>query len=127
VARGLDKVKLALDERRVRIAQDLDLQRIVRENTTGVKELLLQLDAIKTESFRGKLQAFCLQRKRCGKTTGGLFRYYRRQLRERFKFFYQALAPELELYRCGWVTRSLSSVHAQRLRAIGQSQSVRHV
>ena len=57
-ARGLDKLKTAIDDRHVKIAQDLDLQRIVRENTTGVRELLLQLDAIRSALFRGELQGF---------------------------------------------------------------------
>ena len=34
---------------------DTELKRIVRENRTGVCELILQLDALRTESFRKKL------------------------------------------------------------------------
>jgi ABC-type lipoprotein release transport system permease subunit len=100
VARGLDKLRLAIEERRVKIATDLDLQRIVRENTTGVKELLLQLDAIKTESFRIKLQRFLHSSETdVGKLLSAFFATNDANFRERYRFFYDALAPELELYR----------------------------
>jgi ABC-type lipoprotein release transport system permease subunit len=100
VARGLDKLKLAIDERRSKITQDLDLQRIVRENTTGVKELLLQLDAIKTESFRKKLQGYLHSTQPdVGKLLAAFFATTDQNFQERYRYFYEQLAPELELYR----------------------------
>jgi ABC-type lipoprotein release transport system permease subunit len=99
-ARGLDKLKLAIDERQSSIAKDPDLQRIVRENTTGVKELLLQLDAIKTDSFRSKLQEFLHSTENdVGKLLATFFATTDQNLHERYDFFYASLAPELELYR----------------------------
>ena len=99
-ARGLDKLKLALEQRQQTIATDLDLQRIVRENSSGVKELLLQLDAIKTASFRTKLQAFLKSSEPdVGKLLALFFKTTDANFNERYKFFYDKLAPELELYR----------------------------
>ena len=55
-AHRLDKIKEARDQRSQKIAKDPELQRFVRENSTQVREILLQLDAPKTALFRGKLQ-----------------------------------------------------------------------
>jgi ABC-type lipoprotein release transport system permease subunit len=99
-ARGLDKLKLARDNRKQLIAQDQDLQRIVRENTTGVRELLLQLDDVKTELFREKLQSLLGSTESdVGKLLAQFFSTTDENLDERYKFFYAELAPQLELYR----------------------------
>jgi ABC-type lipoprotein release transport system permease subunit len=99
-ARGLDKLQQALDDRGQKIATDPDLQRIVRENTSGVRELLLQLDPISTESFRKKLQGFLhSQENDVGKLLAAFFKTDDKNFHERYRFFYDALAPELELYR----------------------------
>lgn len=99
-ARGLDKLKLARDNRKQRIATELDLQRIVRENTTGVRELLLQLDAVKSDQFREKLQKFLGSSEAdLGKLLASFFATTDDNLDERYKFFYAELAPQLELYR----------------------------
>jgi ABC-type lipoprotein release transport system permease subunit len=99
-ARGLDKLKLAVDERRFKIADDPDLQRIVRENTTGVKELLLQLDGVKTADFRTKLQAFLHSSEAdVGKLLSAFFNTNDKNFHERYDYFYKSLAPALELYR----------------------------
>jgi ABC-type lipoprotein release transport system permease subunit len=99
-ARGLDKLKLAHDVRKQKIAEDQDLQRIVRENTTGVRELLLQLDEVKTEMFREKLQKLLGSTENdVGKLLSQFFATTDDNLDERYKFFYAELAPQLELYR----------------------------
>jgi ABC-type antimicrobial peptide transport system permease subunit len=99
-ARGLDKIREARDVRQQRIATDLDLQRIVRENTTGVRELLLQLDAIKSDSFRTKLQGFLgSSQDDLGALLSAFFKTDDRNFDARYRFFYKQLAPELELYR----------------------------
>jgi ABC-type lipoprotein release transport system permease subunit len=99
-ARGLDKIKEARDERHFTIAEDLDLQRIVRENTLGVRELLLQLDAIKSDLFRAKLQRFLRsQQTDLGSLLAEFFKTDDRSFDARYRFFYKELAPELELYR----------------------------
>ncbi|HET6335219.1 MAG TPA: FtsX-like permease family protein [Polyangiales bacterium] len=99
-ARGLDKLKLARDNRKQLIAEDQDLQRIVRENTTGVRELLLQLDDVKTVLFREKLQSLLGSTESdVGKLLAQFFNTTDENLDERYKFFYAELAPQLELYR----------------------------
>lgn len=99
-ARGLDKLKSAIDERHVKIAQDLDLQRIVRENTTGVRELLLQLDAIRSDRFRQKLQGFLHSSETdVAKLLASFLATDDKNFHERYDFFYRELAPDLELYR----------------------------
>src|SRR6185312_9692595 len=55
-ARRLDKIKEGVDSQGETIATDPDLKRMVRENTSQVREILLQLDAPKTIDFRAKLQ-----------------------------------------------------------------------
>jgi ABC-type lipoprotein release transport system permease subunit len=99
-ARGLDKLRLAIDDKHAKIAQDPDLQRIVRENTNGTKELLLQLDAIKTASFRTKLQGFLgSSEPELSKLLALFFATDDANFHDRYAFFYDKLAPELELYR----------------------------
>jgi ABC-type lipoprotein release transport system permease subunit len=99
-ARDLDKIKEARDVKHYEIAKDLDLQRLVRENTTGVRELLLQLDAIKTARFRAKLGAFLHSDETdVGKLLAAFFKTDDGNFDERYKFFYAELAPDLELYR----------------------------
>jgi ABC-type lipoprotein release transport system permease subunit len=99
-ARGLDKLKLARDVRKQTIAKDQDLQRIVRENTTGVRELLLQLDEVKNALFQEKLQKLLdSSESDVGKLLAKFFATTDENFDERYKFFYAELAPELELYR----------------------------
>lgn len=99
-ARGLDKLKLARDVRKQTIAKDQDLQRIVRENTTGVRELLLQLDEVKNDLFRQKLQKLLGSTEAdVGKLLALFFATTDENFDERYQFFYRELAPQLELYR----------------------------
>ena len=99
-ARGMDKLKNAIEDRHVHIAEDAELQRIVRENTTGIRELLLQLDAIKTERFRTKLQGFLhSDESDVAKLLTSFFATTDANFRDRYAFFYRELAPQLELYR----------------------------
>ncbi len=99
-ARGLDKIREARNVQHQEIAKEPDLARIVRENTTGVRELLLQLDAIKTARFRGKLEAFLNSDERdVGKLLSEFFKMDDGSFDQRYQFFYKELAPDLELYR----------------------------
>jgi ABC-type lipoprotein release transport system permease subunit len=99
-ARGLDKIKDARENRHAKIAEDEELARLVREGSRQVKELLLQLDAPKTDLFRAKLQA------ELGSTeekVGALLEQFLTltddNFDRRYDFFYRELAPSLELYR----------------------------
>jgi ABC-type lipoprotein release transport system permease subunit len=99
-ARGLDKIREGLVDRGVTIAGDAELQRLVRENSTQVKELLLQLDAPKTALFRNKLQGVLGSTEEdVGKLLGQFLNTTDENFQARYAFFYQELAPSLELYR----------------------------
>jgi ABC-type lipoprotein release transport system permease subunit len=99
-ARRLDKIKLGRDERGARIAKEPELQRFVKENSTQVREILLQLDGPKTEDFRQKLQT------KLSSSENDVARLLSQFLRtddanfdDRYRFFYEQLAPALQLYR----------------------------
>jgi len=99
-ARRLDKLKIARDERGERIAKDAELQRFVRENSTQVREIILQLDAPKTTLFRQRLQAkLGSSEPEVAKLLSELFKTTDENFDDRYKFFYEQLAPSLELYR----------------------------
>ncbi len=102
-ARRLDKIKEAKELRGETIAKSEELQRFVRENTAQVREVLLQLDALKTATFRGKLQKELGLAADPKAELGGLLAKFfatdDANFQERYDFFYRELAPDLELYR----------------------------
>ena len=99
-ARRLDKIKQARDDRGAKIAKDPELQRFVKENSNQVREILLQLDAPKTDLFRQKLQAKLSSRETdVAKLLSELFRTDDASFDDRYRFFYDELAPSLQLYR----------------------------
>ncbi|HEY0714861.1 MAG TPA: FtsX-like permease family protein, partial [Polyangia bacterium] len=99
-ARRLDKIKIGIEDRGVTIAKDPELQQFVRDNTTQVRELLLQLDGRKTKLFREKLQAELGSKEAdVGKLLSTFLNVTDENFAKRYKFFYEQLAPSLELYR----------------------------
>ena len=102
-ARRLDKIKEAKDLRGETIAKSEELQRFVRENTQQVREVLLQLDALKTATFRAKLQKELSlpsdPKADLGVLLATFFATDDANFQERYDFFYRELAPDLELYR----------------------------
>jgi len=73
-ARRLDKIREGVESQGETIATDPDLQRMVRENVSQVREILLQLDAAKTTDFRAKLQrALGSQESDVGKLLAAFF------------------------------------------------------
>jgi ABC-type lipoprotein release transport system permease subunit len=99
-ARRLDQIKEGIEARGETIAGNLDLQRLVRENVSQVREILLQLDATKTTDFRGKLQRELGSKETdVAKLLAAFFQTDDQNLRARHEFFYRELAPSLELYR----------------------------
>ena len=99
-ARGLDKIFDARSNRGKKIATDEELQRLVREASTQVKELLLELDAPKTKLFREKLQAVLHSSEAdVGKLLSVFLNANDDNFDARYAFFYKELAPSLELYR----------------------------
>jgi len=99
-ARRLDQLKEGIEARGEKIATDPDLSRMVRENVAQVREILLQLDAVKTADFRSKLQReLGSQESDVGKLLAAFFQTDDQNLLPRYDFFYKELAPSLELYR----------------------------
>ena len=99
-AHRLDKMKQARDERGEQIAKDPELQRFVKQNSTQVREILLQLDAPKTADFRQKLQRkLKSQDGDVARLLTEFFRMDDANFDERYRFFYDELAPALQLYR----------------------------
>jgi len=99
-ARRMDKIKEGVESQGETIATDLDLQRMVRENVSQVREILLQLDAAKTADFRAKLQReLGSNEKDVGKLLATFFQVTDQNFRQRYDFFYKELVPSLELYR----------------------------
>ena len=99
-ARNLDKIHEARTNRGVTIAKDDELKRLVREASTQVKELLLELDAPKTRLFLSKLQSELHSTEGdVGKLLSQFLNTTDDNFDERYAFFYRELAPSLELYR----------------------------
>ncbi|MEO5767812.1 MAG: FtsX-like permease family protein [Polyangia bacterium] len=99
-ARRLDKIKQARDDRGTTIAKDSELQRFVKENSSQVREILLQLDAPKTVIFREKLQRKLGSGETdVGKLLSAFFRTDDANFEDRYHLFYDELAPLLQLYR----------------------------
>jgi ABC-type lipoprotein release transport system permease subunit len=99
-ARRLDKIKDGLENRGKKIATDLELQRFVKENSSQVREILLQLDKPKTDLFRQRLQKeLGSQEQDVAKLLAGFLKTDDQNFQGRYKFFYDQLAPSLDLYR----------------------------
>jgi ABC-type lipoprotein release transport system permease subunit len=99
-AHRLDKIKDARDQGGRKIAGDTELQRFVHENSTQVREILLQLDAPKNALFRRELQQeLGSSEADTGKLLTAFFQTDDRNFDQRYAFFYKELAPSLDLYR----------------------------
>ena len=99
-AHRLDVIHDALLKRGKKIATDSDLQRLVKQNATEVKEIILQLDGPQTAVFRTKLQKeLGSQENEVSKLLAEFFRVDDGNIMPRYKFFYDELAPSLTLYR----------------------------
>jgi ABC-type lipoprotein release transport system permease subunit len=100
-ARRLDQIKDMRDRRGKRIAKDEELQRWVRDNGHGIREILLQLDDVEAEAvaaaLRGALGApaaaplpALLER---------LFATSDADFDEKYRIFYEVVAPRIRLYK----------------------------
>ncbi len=99
-AHRLDVIHDAILKRDKAIATDPDLQRLVKQNATEVKEIMLQLDSQQTDAFRAKLQKeLASQESDVSKLLAEFFRVDDGNIIRRYKFFYDELAPSLTLYR----------------------------
>jgi len=96
----LDNIKQERDVNKKRIADDPQLQRWVKENQTQTREILFQLDPIKTRLATERLQkALGSQEPSLEKLLSAFFTTTDENFDERYQRFYADLAPLLELYR----------------------------
>jgi ABC-type lipoprotein release transport system permease subunit len=98
-ARRLDKLKDARANGRL-IATDDELKRFVKENRAQTRDLVLQLDDLKTAEATKRLQGYLKSTE--GDLTTLLSTFFDttdENLEDRHRFFYEQLAPLVELYR----------------------------
>lgn len=101
-ARRLDKIKEARAESGRTIASDPELQRFVKSNVDQTQELVLQLDPLKTQQAVERLQKFLGSSDTdISKLLGLFFQTDDANFDARYGFFYEQLAPLLQLYRIG--------------------------
>lgn len=100
-ARRLDKIRDAREAgRRLSDESDKELQRFLKENISQTREIVLQLDGIKTRAAIGKLNALLKKNEtELAPLLSELFKTTDENFDERYKFFYAELAPMLSLYR----------------------------
>jgi ABC-type lipoprotein release transport system permease subunit len=98
-ARRLDKIKDARDLQRRRIAGDEELSRFVRENSTQLRDIQLQLDPIQAEEAARRLrQALQSSQVELPKLLAELFTTSDADFDQKYRIFYDQLAPLLQLY-----------------------------
>jgi ABC-type lipoprotein release transport system permease subunit len=98
-ARRLDKIKEARDLNGRRIAKDEELQRWVKENTGQTRDILLQLDPVRTREAVRRLQAALgSQEADPAKLVAALLDTDDANFDARYRIFYAELAPLLQLY-----------------------------
>jgi len=98
-ARRLDKIKEARDLHGRRIAKDEELQRWVKENAGQTRDILLQLDPVKTRLAVERLQqALGSTDPDPGRLVAALLSTDDGNFDDRYRVFYQQLAPLLQLY-----------------------------
>jgi ABC-type lipoprotein release transport system permease subunit len=118
-ARRLDQVKDARDRRGKTIAEDEQLARWVKDNRSGLREILLQLDPVQAEETAGALRAAlggaadaALAPQGAPKTERGfaagtdlepllvrLFATTDADFDEKYRIFYDVVAPRIRLYK----------------------------
>jgi ABC-type lipoprotein release transport system permease subunit len=102
-ARRLDQIKDARDRRGKEIARDEQLQRWVKENRGGTREILLQLDPLRAEAVAADLRAAL------GGAAGRdealepllarLFDTSDADFEAKYRVFYDVVAPRIRLYK----------------------------
>jgi len=100
-ARRLDQLEDAKDRRGKKIAKDEEMQRWVRENRSGLREILLQLDPVRAEEVASDLRAGlgAPADEDLEKLLARLFDTTDENLHRHRALFYSAVAPRLRLYQ----------------------------
>jgi ABC-type lipoprotein release transport system permease subunit len=99
-ARRLDQIKDARDRRGKTIAKDEELQRWVRENRGGIREILLQLDPVRAEEVARELRAplGAPPVEQLEPLLARLFATTDETFDAHHRLFYDVVAPRLRLY-----------------------------
>lgn len=98
-ARRLDKIRDARANGRV-IATDDELKRFVKENRTQTREIVLQLDGLKTEAVRRELQwALEATDEEVDVLLSKLLDTTDENFDVRYRQFYELVVPQVQLYR----------------------------
>jgi ABC-type lipoprotein release transport system permease subunit len=99
-ARRLDKIREALQDEGKKISGDPDLQLMVKQNKTQTREIVLQLDPLSARQVSARLAGFLGSKEtELPKLLSSLFDTDDSNFLTRYRFFYDELAPRLELYR----------------------------
>ncbi|MDC0706909.1 FtsX-like permease family protein [Stigmatella sp. ncwal1] len=99
-ARRLDLIHEALTVKGRRIAEDPELRRYVARNQKQVREILFQLDDLKTQELVSRLQRrLGVGEQEPGKLLALLLNTNDDNFLERYQIFYSEVAPLLALYR----------------------------
>jgi ABC-type antimicrobial peptide transport system permease subunit len=99
-ARRLDKIKEAITESGKKIADDPDLQLMVKQNKTQTREFMLQLDPQSAQTARTALQKVLSSKtQELSKLLSELFDTNDQNFLERYEIFYKEIAPLVQLYR----------------------------
>ncbi len=100
IAHRLDQINEALTEQSKKIATDPDLQLMVKQNRTQTRELVLQLDPLTTQKVVTNIQGFLKSEEKDLHTLlNALFDTNDENFAARYQFFYDSIAPLIELYR----------------------------
>jgi ABC-type lipoprotein release transport system permease subunit len=98
-ARRLDKLRDAKTNGR-RIADDEELKRFVKENRTQTRDIVLQLDELKTAEAVKRLQSFLpSSHTELSTLLSEFFDVNDENFDRRYGFFYSDIAPLVELYK----------------------------
>lgn len=100
-ARRLDQIKEQRDRRGKRIATDEELQRWVRDNRHGIREIVLQLDPVAADELAAALRAPLAGAP--GEDLEGLLRKLfdtsDADFDAKYRIFYDVVAPRIRLYK----------------------------
>lgn len=98
-ARRLDQIKDRRDRRGKEIADDEELQRWVRENRNGIREILLQLDPVQAEEVAAELRRALGAEGELEPLLVRLFETSDRDFDAKYRIFYDVVAPRVRLYK----------------------------
>jgi ABC-type lipoprotein release transport system permease subunit len=100
-ARRLDQIKDQRDRRGKRIAKDEELQRWVKDNRSGIREILLQLDPVEAEEVASGLRAAlgAGAQEDLEPLLVRLFDTSDRDFDAKYRVFYDVVAPRVRLYK----------------------------